>query len=222
METMETRLIQNEESELRMNQDSRTVYGNAIVFNRDSSLIFEDNQLFYERIMPEAMNGIIEKSDIKVFLNHDKNRGLLARATNGKGSLTVNSDAVALRYSFEAPKFALGDELVENIRRGDIKGTSFAFRVADGGEKWMKRSDGSKLRIITKFSMIGDISPCYDPAYEDTTVALRSLQSLKDEDIEPEVIETKPVIEEPIIEPIVERTEKTIDPVEWYRNHKKY
>ena len=225
---MEIRIIQNEESELRMENDSRMVYGNAIVFNRDSSLIFEGRQLFHERIMPEAMDGVIGKSDIKVWLNHDKNRGLLARSVNGKGSLSVDVDGNSVKYAFEAPRFALGDELVENIKRGDIKGTSFAFRVAEGGDKWMRRPDGTKLRIITKFEDIGDISPCYDPAYEDTTVALRNLQSLKDEEIEPE--ETKPSIEDTIDEPIVDaaviESEKRhvvnpADVIEWYKNKQK-
>ena len=85
----------------------------------------------------------------------------------------------------------------------------------------MKRADGSKLRIITQFEEISDISPCYDPAYEDTTVALRSLQSLKEENIEPEVIEVKPIIEEPVIEPIIENASPVIDPVEWYRKQQK-
>jgi HK97 family phage major capsid protein/HK97 family phage prohead protease len=218
MEAMETRIFQGEDFEMRMENDSRIVYGNAIVFNKDSSLLYEEKQLFYERIAPQAMDGIIAKSDIKVWLNHDKSRGLLARSKNGQGSLSISIDQNAVKYSFVAPNFPLGDELVEGIRRKDIIGTSFAFRIAEGGEKWMKRADGSKLRVITKFESIGDISPCYDPAYEDTTVALRNLQSLKDEEIEPEVIETKPIIEEPIIEPIVERIDPVIEPVLEQRN----
>lgn len=217
MENLEIRVIQNEDSEIRMENDSRMVYGNAMIFNRDSNLISENRQMFYERIAPEAMDGIIEKSDIKVWLNHDKNRGLLARSKNGKGSLSVTADGNSVKYSFEAPKFALGDELIENIKRGDVKGTSFAFRIAEGGARWLKRSDGSKLRVITKFEEIADISPCYDPAYEDTTVALRSLQSLKEEDLEPEEIKAELVIEEPIVEPTVE-TKSVEEPVVEQRN----
>jgi hypothetical protein len=204
--------------ELRMESDSRIVFGDAIVFNRESKLIYEEGELFYEMIKPEAMAGIIEKSDIFVWLNHDKNRGLLARSKNGSGSLKLEPSDVAVKFSFEAPRFALGDELVENIRRGDIKGTSFSFRVAQGGEKWQRRLDGTLLRTITKFDKIGDISPVYDPAYADTSVALRHL---KTSTIETEVIEVKPVTEDvpaPFIEIISE-----IDPVvKWYRDKQKH
>ena len=205
MENLEIRTFQNEDSEIRMKKDSRTITGSAIVFNRDSKLLYENNQLFYERISSSAMEGVVERSDIFVWLNHDKARGLLARSKNGEGSLSVSIDNNSVRYSFEAPNFALGDELIENIKRGDLKGTSFGFRVAEGGERWVVRADGSKLRIINKFSEIRDISPCYDPAYEDTTVALRSLQSLKEEDLKPEIEEpeVKPVTEEPVIEPVI-------------------
>ena len=145
----ELRTFQNEE--LRVNADSRNVFGTAIVFNRESQLIYEGGQLFYEKIAPEAMTGVIDKSDIKVYLNHDKGRGLLARSNKNSGSLSLNADNTALKFSFDAPKFGLGDELIENIKRGDIKGNSFAFRVAEGGENWSKRSDGHKLRTITQF-----------------------------------------------------------------------
>ncbi len=228
IENLETRFIPIEESEIRMEKNSRTITGDAIVFNRESQLLYEGGQLFYEMIKPEAVRGVLDRSDIKVWLNHDHNKGLLARSKNGKGSLTVASDDNSVRFSFEAPKFALGDELIENIKRGDIKGTSFAFRVADGGESWSKRSDGTKVRTITEFSQIGDISPCYDPAYVDTTVAVRNLEKLEIEEEQKSEVkaeDTKPVIEEPITEPIVDKVETkidapAIDPEKWYKEQK--
>lgn len=58
------------------------------------------------------------------------------------------------------------------------------------------------------------MSPVYHEAYPDTTVALRNLEQLKDiipePEIKAEVIETKPVAEDPVPEPIVERTEPEI------------
>lgn len=47
---------------------------------------------------------------------------------------------------FEAPNTALGDELLEGLKRGDITSSSFAFTV--GKDNWEKREDGSYLRTI--------------------------------------------------------------------------
>lgn len=46
---------------------------------------------------------------------------------SGTGSLTLSIDSKGLRYRFEAPKTGLGDELMENIRRGEIAESSFAL-----------------------------------------------------------------------------------------------
>jgi uncharacterized protein len=214
---MEIRLIPQADSEVRVASDSRNVEGLGVVFNKLS----EDLGGFQEIIDSDAASGVIEKSDILALLNHNQDRGILARSEKGKGSMKVELTPKGVRYAFEAPNFPLGDELIEGIRRGDIKGSSFAFSVAD--EEWDWKKKPVPVRTIKKFDFFYDMSPCYRPAYADTKVALRNLDKLKEEHkTEIEELETKPVIEEPIIEPIVERTEKTIDPVEWYRNHKKY
>lgn len=68
--------------------DSRSVSGYAIVFNSDSN----DLGGFVERIAPEALNGVIEKSDVLCLLNHNEDKGVLARSKNGEGSLTLEID----------------------------------------------------------------------------------------------------------------------------------
>ena len=79
-------------------------------------------------------------------LNHNEDKGVLARSNKGIGSLTLEIDDKGLKYSFDAPNTALGDELLEGLKRGDITASSFAFKV--GKDKWDKRSDGSYLRTI--------------------------------------------------------------------------
>ena len=153
--------------------ESRKVEGYASVFNSRS----KDLGGFTEIIDPAAFEGVIEKSDVLALLNHDKDRGVLARSRKGVGSLKLSLDERGLLYSFEAPNTALGDELVEGLKRGDITTSSFAFTVS--GEKWTKEEDGSYLRTITQIDKLFDVSPVYNEAYEDTTVALRSLEELK-------------------------------------------
>ena len=151
---------------LRAAEDSRTVEGYAAVFDRSS-----DRLDFEEVIERGAFDGVIESSDVMALLNHDIRRGLLARSQNGKGTLTLTVGAKGLRYSFEAPKFAAGDELVENVRRGDVKESSFAFTVEK--DTWEKKSDGTWKRTIHKIGRLYDVSPVYAAAYSQTSVYMR-------------------------------------------------
>ena len=114
-------------------------------------------------------------------LNHNEERGVLARSKFGNGSLELTIDDTGLRYKFDAPNTQLGDELLEGIRRGDISTSSFAFKVAE--DKWEKRSDGSYLRRITKFSELYDVSPVYKEAYPDTSVALRKMKEIDSDEL---------------------------------------
>lgn len=170
----EVRNLDSVNSEIRI-KDSRVIVGRGIVFNRESA----DLGGFREVILPQALNGVLERSDVMATLNHNIEKGILARSDKGKGSLKLEIEKTGLKYSFEAPKFSLGDELIENIRRGDIKGSSFSFTVAKNGERWEKRSDGKAVRTISQFENLYDISPCYKPSYENTEIALRSLEEFQ-------------------------------------------
>ena len=184
-------------------QESRKVEGYASVFNSRS----KDLGGFTEIIDPAAFNGVIERSDVLALLNHDQDRGVLARSRKGVGSLTLTVDERGLHYSFDAPNTALGNELVEGLKRGDISTSSFAFTVA--GEKWTKEEDGSYLRTITQIDKLYDVSPVYNEAYEDTSVALRSLEAARAEEQEEVEDEGNAESEEPDEEPKDEVVEPT-------------
>lgn len=198
----EIRTITDNTIEVRSIGNKQIVEGYGIVFNSESA----DLGGFREIILPNAVDGVIEHSDILALVNHDISRGVLARSIKGKGSLKLSVDNTGVKYSFEVPNFNLGYELVEGIKRGDIKGSSFAFSVTRDGEQLKRLNDGSYLRTIVKFDELYDMSPCYREAYQDTTVALRSLDEFKNttKDLTNET-ETKLIIgEESIVEPIVE------------------
>ena len=181
--------------------ESRKVEGYASVFNSRS----KDLGGFTEIIDPAAFNGVIERSDVLALLNHDQDRGVLARSRKGVGSLTLTVDERGLHYSFDAPNTALGNELVEGLKRGDISTSSFAFTVA--GEKWTKEEDGSYLRTITQIDKLFDVSPVYNEAYEDTSVALRSLEQVRAEEPKEEVEDEEPKDDE-VVEPVESEEEK--------------
>jgi HK97 family phage prohead protease len=160
--------------------ESRTVSGYAIVFNSDSN----DLGGFIERIDPNSLDGVVEKSDVLCLLNHNEDRGVLARSNKGEGSLTLEIDEIGLKYTFEAPNTALGDELLEGLRRGDISTSSFAFTV--GKDSWSKMENGTYLRTINSINELFDVSPVYRAAYDATSVKAdsRGLDAIKQKEKE--------------------------------------
>lgn len=166
--------------ELRVTQDSRLVEGYAIIFNSESN----DLGGFKEIIDTRALEGVIEKSDILCLLNHNEDKGVLARSKYGEGSLNLEIDERGLKYMFEAPNTALGDELLEGLKRGDITTSSFAFTV--GKDNWEKREDGSYLRTIVSIQELYDVSPVYRAAYDATSVKAdtRGLDAIKQKEQE--------------------------------------
>lgn len=153
--------------------DGRTVTGYACVFDSES-----ENIGFYEIIRKGAITQeIIDKSDVFAKFNHDDDK-VLARSRYGQGSLKLTLDGTGLKYEFEAPNTALGDELLEYLRRGDLNQSSFAFTVPKGGDKWTSK-DGIMHREITQIDELFDISPVFTPAYSDTSCSCRSFDAIR-------------------------------------------
>jgi len=198
----EIRHLDYSEAEVRAVADSRIIEGYGIVFNSLS----KDLGGFKELILPEAVEGVLEESDIISVLDHNINRGVLARSINGSGSLQLTKDTKGVKYSFVAPNFDLGNEVLEGIKRGDIRGSSFAFRVNESGQKWTKNGDGTYLRTITKFEKIYDMSPVYTGAYQDTTVAVRSFDEFKAKETEDNEVrgDNKPTLENTTVKPLID------------------
>jgi HK97 family phage prohead protease len=154
---------------LSTTSDGRTVEGYASVFNSESRDLG-----FIEIIHPEAITeDTIKRSDVFALFNHDTNK-VLARSKMGEGSLMLEVDEHGLRYLFEAPNSSLGDELLEYIHRGDIDSSSFAFTVSrePGSEKWTKRGN-TVYRDIYRIEKLHDVSPVFQPAYEETACSAR-------------------------------------------------
>ena len=157
----------------------RRIEGYAIVFNAESELMKEGNRYFKEVVLPSSISmQMLKQCDIRALINHDKSK-LLARWNKGKGSLSLSIDSKGLAYSFEAPKTADGDFAVEMVKRGDVDGCSFAFNIADNGDSWVERKDGTYLRTIKKIARITDVTLTADPAYKQTEVGVRTKGSLK-------------------------------------------
>jgi HK97 family phage prohead protease len=137
---------------------------------------------FVERLDPGAFGLVAERRGRKKALetralwNHDANYPL----ARFPGTLRMNVDEVGLRYEFPVPDTTYGRDLASNIRAGIVKGSSFSFTVAPGGEAWTME-DGRSIRTVTKIGSLIDVGPVTFPAYPDADVkvAQRSFDAFR-------------------------------------------
>ena len=205
---LEIRAISND-----VQVDSRNITGYAVVFESVS-----EDLGFRERIMKGAItDDTIKKSDVFCLLNHDSTK-VLARSKYGEGSLKLELDERGLKYSFTAPNTDLGEELLEHLQRGEIDSSSFAFTVSldEGSEKWYT-VEGVQYRDIYVVEALYDVSPVFQPAYQETTVSkraldklnqLREMQDEKEKEVQEETVEKTDEVQEDKEVPTQEEVEE--------------
>ncbi len=109
--------------------------------------------------------------------NHEKDAGILARSKKGVGTLTVILTETGVDFSFDAPNSAIGDNILESVKRGDLDACSFAFYIATGGDSWLKVGDVYS-RTIKTIALLTDFSIVVNPAYSATSCNSRGLDEL--------------------------------------------
>ena len=102
--------------EIRTDRESRTVEGYGVVFESPSVDLGFTETIHRGAITQET----IDTSDVFCRFNHDNNK-ILARSKKGKGSLELSIDDTGVKYRFQAPKTALGDELLEYLEREELR-----------------------------------------------------------------------------------------------------
>lgn len=132
--------------------DKRIVEGRAIPFGVKSP----NREGFREQIMPEAVEGVIEKSDIRFLYNHDNSKGFLARSNKCKGKLSIEVKDDGVYFSFPLKNDNLSNYIWERMEDGELDEMSWAFTVAE--DRWVKCDDGVYDRYIDKFEMLYDFS----------------------------------------------------------------
>ena len=123
-----------------------------------------------EYIKPGAFTRAInEQHDVRALVDHDP-KMILGRTKSG--TLRLSQDEHGLRTEIDIPHTTVGQDTLESIRRGDLDAMSFGFVVRD--DSWEER-DGKTVREIRDLDLF-DVSVVSFPAYEDTSVAVRSLK----------------------------------------------
>lgn len=163
--------------EFHANSEARTIEGVAIPFN----FLSPNREGFREVILPEAVEGVIENSDIFFLYNHSRSEGFLARCNKGKGSLKIDTREDGVHFTFKAKKDNLSNYVLERLADGELSEMSFAFTVAR--DSWEKQSDGSYIRTIEKFERLYDLSVVDSSYYGvEGAVKCRSFEEFKEEE----------------------------------------
>ena len=150
-------------AELRADEHDGKIRGYAAVFDSLS----EDLGGFREQIAHGAFSDTLG-ADVRALWNHDANF-VLGRTTSG--TLTLREDSHGLAIEIDPPDTQQAKDLLISIRRGDVSQMSFGFYTQD--DAWEQR-DGENIRTLRKVELF-DVSPVTYPAYQDTSVAVRSL-----------------------------------------------
>ena len=151
--------------ELRAKEnESREVEGYAVVFNAETDIGW-----FTEEIDKNAFNKT-NMSNVYLLFNHDENN-VLAGTSNG--SLKMSIDDTGLFQTSEIIDTNIGEDTLKLVKNGLINKMSFAFTIADGGERWFER-DGKEHRVITDIDTLYDVSLVTYPAYSQTSAFARS------------------------------------------------
>lgn len=164
--------------EIRKSEESEgmTLKGTPIVFNQSTDI----GGLWEESIDPDAIDEETLR-DVRLLVNHDFNGIPLARSRrNTKNStmrLSIESDGVTMEADLDE-KNPKAVELYSAVERGDVSGMSFAFLV--DGDRWDNLDSDYPKRTITHISEIYEVSAVTWPAYEQTSISSRSLESGKE------------------------------------------
>lgn len=140
--------------------------GYAAVFGKESV----DLGGFREILERGCFTNALRSSDIRGLLNHDPNF-VLGRVS--AGTMRVWQDSTGLGFEITPPNTSQANAILESVRRGDISQCSFAFRIADNGDRWTQGANGL-LRTISNVAQLYDVGPVTLPSYEDTVVSVRA------------------------------------------------
>jgi HK97 family phage prohead protease len=130
--------------------------------------------------MPGFFREALKNSETVDLLNHDPNY-ILGNTT--PGTLKVWEDNTGLAYECTPPDTqTVRDMVLEPIKRGDLRGNSFGFRINGDGDSWDEDDDGRWVRTLKADGCkeLFDGSQVTFPAYLGTELSLRSIEKVKE------------------------------------------
>ena len=174
----------------------RFIEGYCAKYNTRSKYLFDSNKGFFiETIERGAFREVLGQENLDVIANRNHNNDLMfGRSSNG--TLALSEDEIGLRIKVEMPNTSYANDTMELINRGDLSKMSFAFSLKSDQQIWEQDEEGNNLRRITGFRSLYDISVVTNPAYDDTSVALRMYNETLEKEDEQEEEETEEIRDE--------------------------
>lgn len=141
------------------------IAGYAALFNSETVIAGE----FREALAPGCFRRTLsDRPDVVMLLNHDSGR-VLGRVS--AGTLALREDGTGLWFDLTPDTTTpSGQEAIGNVRRKDVRGCSFGFRVR--AERWEHGGNRLPLRIILDADLV-EVTLTAFPAYGDTSASLR-------------------------------------------------
>lgn len=147
-----------------------TVIGYAAVFGEVADI----GGWFKEVVARGAFTNTLRTADVRAYFDHDTGR-VLGRRSNG--TLRCEEDDKGLRVEIDLPDTTDGRDVKTLVERGDVSGMSFRFEAIR--QEWDETVDPPKRTLLEVG--LGEVSIVSEPAYEGTSVALRSLDAVRKE-----------------------------------------
>lgn len=165
---MQNNEIRNVNLEFRnTNIEERVIEGYASVFSENYTLIKDKwGEQFYERIMQGAFKKTLANEEREHFflVNHDWDKAVGRSGSN----LELNEDEKGLYFRATIPNTTTGNDLLENVKAGIIRGCSFGFKVKDEDVRW--DDNWTFYRDIKEVDLF-EITATTHPAYADTEIS---------------------------------------------------
>lgn len=153
--------------ETRSVGDVGHIYGYAACFGKLSRRLGG----FVEQVNRSAFNTSKAENWPDVVCRYNHHNDMLLGTTYAR-TLSLSVDETGLGYDVEPPQAR--SDILEYVKRGDVRHSSFAFRVYPGGDEWGVSEFNYPMRTLIDVQLI-DVAPVLDPAYPDATSHARSL-----------------------------------------------
>lgn len=148
-----------------------TVVGYAAVFGDVANI----GGWFQEVVARGAFVTTLQTADVRAYFDHDTGR-VLGRLS--AGTLRLQEDDKGLRVEIDLPDTTDGRDVKTLVERGDVSGMSFRFEAVR--QEWDETVDPPKRTLLEV--RLGEVSIVSEPAYDGTSVALRSLDEARKQD----------------------------------------
>ena len=150
--------------------------GHAAVFSTRTAIGNPQTYGFFEEIAPGAFSKTIAEGDARMLIDHDSAH-VVSRVSAGTLRLSQDQRGLAVDSELDT-NLSYVNDLVANLRNGNITGMSFGFQVVkdDWSTEQARNADGGtsevEVRIIREAKLI-EVSPVTFPAYESTDAGMR-------------------------------------------------